>query len=133
MIASERRKNGIFYQLKGAKSHCFMTQINESWIWHRRICHIIFDSLVRINSIQAIRDLPKITKLINFVYKECQVGKQVRRIFKVTEKSTTILLELIHIDLHGPTRVISLQGDRYFMLLIDDYFRITWVTFIKEK
>lgn len=39
----------------------------------------------------------------------------------------------MHTDLCGPSRVRSLQGDRYFMLLIDDYSRMMWVTFLKEK
>jgi hypothetical protein len=29
--------------------------------------------------------------------------------------------------------VRRLQGDMYFMLLIDDYSRMTWVTFLREK
>lgn len=42
-------------------------------------------------------------------------------------------LELVHINLCGPTRTTSMQGERYFMLLIDDYSSMTWVTFLKEK
>jgi transposase InsO family protein len=42
-------------------------------------------------------------------------------------------LELVHTDLCGPTRTQSLQGEKYFMFLIDDYSRMTWVTFLKEK
>jgi hypothetical protein len=42
-------------------------------------------------------------------------------------------LELVHIDLCGPTRTKILQGERYFMLFIDDYTRMTWVTFLKNK
>jgi hypothetical protein len=37
------------------------------------------------------------------------------------------------IDLCGPTRTQSIQGENYFMFLIDDYSRRTWVTFLKEK
>lgn len=43
------------------------------------------------------------------------------------------LLDLVHTDLCGPTRVRSMQGDKYFMLLIDDYSRMMWVTFLREK
>ena len=42
-------------------------------------------------------------------------------------------LEIIHKDLCGPTRTKILQGDHYFMFLIDDYTRMTWVAFLKEK
>jgi transposase InsO family protein len=42
-------------------------------------------------------------------------------------------LELVHTDLCGLARTKSLQGEMYFMLLIDDYTRMTWVTFLKNK
>jgi hypothetical protein len=32
-----------------------------------------------------------------------------------------------------PTRTKSIECENHFMLLIDDYFRMTWVTFLKEK
>jgi hypothetical protein len=53
--------------------------------------------------------------------------------FKSKEYSTMKPLELVHTDLCGPTRTQSLQGENYFMLLIDDYSRMTWVMFLKEK
>ena len=42
-------------------------------------------------------------------------------------------LEIVHTDLCGPTRTKILQGEYYFMFLIDYYTRMTWVTFLKEK
>jgi len=42
-------------------------------------------------------------------------------------------LELVHTDLCGPAKIRSVQGDRYFMLLIDDYSWMMWVAFLKEK
>lgn len=39
----------------------------------------------------------------------------------------------MHTDLCGPTRTRGLNGEIYFMLLIDDYYRMTWVTFLREK
>lgn len=92
-----------------------------------------FDNLVRISLVHTMRDLPRIMKPISAICKNCQFGEQVRSSFKRKEQSTTRLLELIHTNLCGPTRMKSLQGDRYFMLLIDDYSRMAWVTFIREK
>jgi hypothetical protein len=43
------------------------------------------------------------------------------------------MLEFIHTNIFGPTRIIILNGDNYFMLLIYDYSRMTWVTFLREK
>lgn len=110
-----------------------MSQINEIWLWHIIMCHIDFDSPMKINSTDALRDLPKITKPINAIYKEYQFGKNTKNIFIKKEYSTISPLELVHIDLCGPTKTRSSLSDRYFMLLIDDYSRMNWVTFLKEK
>lgn len=95
--------------------------------------HMNFDNIVRISAIQSMRDLPRITNPINVVCKDCQFGKKARNNFRSKEQSTTRLLELIHMDLCGPTRVRSLQGDKHFMLLIDDYYRMTLVIFLRGK
>ena len=42
-------------------------------------------------------------------------------------------MELVHIDLCGPARVQTLEGELYFTLFINDYSRMTWVTFLKSK
>jgi hypothetical protein len=92
-----------------------------------------FDNLVKINTKQAVRDMPKITKPSNTICKQCQHGKQSRVSFKTKEYTTSKPLELVHTDLCGPTRTKSLQGEKYFMLLIDDYTRMTWVSFLRNK
>lgn len=43
------------------------------------------------------------------------------------------LLDLVHTDLCGPIRTKIIQGDRYFMILTDDFSRMMWVTFLKDK
>ena len=45
-----------------------------------------FDNLVRISSIHAVRDLPRITKPINVVCKDCQFKKKTSS-FKGKEQS----------------------------------------------
>lgn len=92
-----------------------------------------FDSLVKISSKKAERGMPTITKPSNTVCKHCQIGKQTKVSFKTKEYSTTRPLELIHTDLYGHMRTKGWNGERYFMLFIDDFTRITWACFLKEK
>jgi len=49
LIAAGKRTNENIYHLKENDGYCFITQINESWLWHRRMCHSSFDSLVQDN------------------------------------------------------------------------------------
>ena len=47
--------------------------------------------------------------------------------------STTKPLEMLHIDLCGPLRVISRGGKRYILVIVDDYSRFTWTMFLATK
>jgi transposase InsO family protein len=42
-------------------------------------------------------------------------------------------LDYIHMDCWGPSRVESIGGHRYFVSMIDDYSRKTWVIMMKNK
>ena len=42
-------------------------------------------------------------------------------------------LQLIHTDVCGPMKTPSLNGSKYFILFIDNYTRMCWVYFTKQK
>lgn len=42
-------------------------------------------------------------------------------------------LQLVHADLYGPITPVTLGGNKYFLLLVDDLSRWMWVYMIKEK
>jgi hypothetical protein len=77
--------------------------------------------------------MSKIIKPSNFVYRHYQHGKYTRVRFKTKENSTSKPLELVHTNLFGPTRTKSMQCEHYFILFIDDYTRMAWVPFLKDK
>lgn len=61
-------------------------------------------------------------------------GKQVKSCFKTIEYiSTQISLKLLHIDLFGPIQTASLNGKRYDFVIVDDFYRFTWLLFLKHK
>nr|GEU93657.1 retrovirus-related Pol polyprotein from transposon TNT 1-94 [Tanacetum cinerariifolium] len=45
--------------------------------------------------------------------------------------STESKLELLHMDLCGSMRVASINGKKYILLIVDDYFRYTWAFYAK--
>ena len=87
--------------------------------------HLIFENLIKANEKEAVRDLSKVIMPSDYICKHCQIGKKTRVRLKTKEHSTKKPLELIHIDLCGPTRTKSIYGERYFILIIDDYARMT--------
>jgi hypothetical protein len=42
-------------------------------------------------------------------------------------------LELLHMDLFGSIAFISISGSKYCLVIVDDYYRFTWVLFLSEK
>ena len=64
----------------------------------------------------------------------CIKGKQHREPFpKQASRRAHEPLALVHIDLCGPMQQASLGGSLYFMLIVDDFSRLTWVFFLKHK
>jgi transposase InsO family protein len=42
-------------------------------------------------------------------------------------------LEMLHMDLFGPISYISIGGNKYGLVIVDDYSRFTWVFFLQDK
>jgi transposase InsO family protein len=42
-------------------------------------------------------------------------------------------LEILHMDLFGPVTYISIDGNKYGLVIIDDYSHFTWVFFLQDK
>ena len=77
--------------------------------------------------------MPEITKPTTVICKHCQHGKQTKVDLKINEYSTTKPLEIMHTDLCGTMRTKGLEGELYFIILIDYYTRMPWVCFVKKK
>jgi hypothetical protein len=64
-------------------------------------------------------------------YGACQVEKQVRAYDHAKNIMTTIRsLEMLHMDLFGPIVYISIGGNKYGLVIVDDYSRFIWVFFL---
>ena len=116
-----------------ATKACLLAKEDESWLWHKRMGHIKFENLVKISKKEAVREMPKISKTPTTLCEACRHGKQTKVQFKTKEHFSSHPLELIHTDLCGPMRTKGLHGEFYFMLMIEDYTRMTAISFLKKK
>ncbi|GJR59551.1 retrovirus-related pol polyprotein from transposon TNT 1-94 [Tanacetum coccineum] len=86
-----------------------------------------------IASKELVRNLPKL-KFDQHFCDACKIGKQAHASHKAKNiVSTTRCLELLHMDLFGPSAVRSYGGNRYTLVIVDDYSRYTWTRFLKDK
>ncbi|KAL5569040.1 hypothetical protein UlMin_025615 [Ulmus minor] len=106
-------------------------QVDESWLWHRRFGHFNFHGLKILWQKNMMRDLPTI-KEIDETYEGCMLGKQHRQPF-LSKKAWRAKksLKLVHTDVCNPMRIPSNDQNRYFILFVDDYTRMTW--FCEDK
>jgi hypothetical protein len=47
--------------------------------------------------------------------------------------TTTRPLEMLHMDLFDPVAYISIDGNKYGLIVVDDYSRFTCVFFLQDK
>jgi transposase InsO family protein len=47
--------------------------------------------------------------------------------------TTTRPLKMLHMDLFGPVVYINIGGNKYGLVIVDDYSRFTWVFFLQDK
>ena len=77
--------------------------------------------------------IPKLSRVNNEVCGPCQLGKQTKAKHLGTQTSASSRpLELLHLDLMGPTRTKSIDGKRYIMVVVDDITRYTWVILLQS-
>ena len=111
--------------------NCLLSRDDESWLWHRRLAHVHMHHLNRIASKDLVIGLPKLEFERNKLCETCQKGKQTKSTFKpINVVSTSRPLELLHMDLFGPSRTMSLGGNYYGLVIVDDYSLFTWTLFI---
>ncbi|CAA3023561.1 retroelement pol poly [Olea europaea subsp. europaea] len=99
-------------------------------VWHNRLGHLSFKRL------DVLKDhLPYDTEMSNkhLPCYICPLAKQRRLSFESHNHLSNQPFDLIHCDIWGPYHVTSHFGYRYFMTLVDDHFRFTWLYMLKQK
>ncbi|GJV47766.1 putative ribonuclease H-like domain-containing protein [Tanacetum coccineum] len=108
--------------------------IDESNKWHRRLGHVNFKNLNKLVKGNLVRGLPSKIFQNDHTCVACQKGKQHKASCKA--KSVSFIsqhLQLLHMDLFGPTSVRSLNHKTYYLVITDDFSMFSWVFFLRTK
>ena len=109
-------------------------KFDVGWLWHCRLARV------------GMRNLAKLQKeghilgLINVVFEKdrlcsaCQARKQIGAPHPAKSiLSSTRPQKLLHMDLFGPIAYISIGGNKYGLVIVNDFSRFTWVFFLQDK
>jgi hypothetical protein len=113
---------------------CLVAKYSMGWLWHRRLAHVGMRNLADLQRGEHILGLTNVSFEKYRICSACQAGKQVGAKHPVKNvMSTTRPLKLLHMDLFGPNAYISIGGNKYDFVIIDDYSCFTWVFFLQDK
>ncbi|KAF3771649.1 Retrovirus-related Pol polyprotein from transposon TNT 1-94 [Nymphaea thermarum] len=96
--------------------------------WHERLGHLPFQLIKKLFP-HLFASVP----IDSFACEVCQLAKHVRASYPISLNKTTRSFALVHSDVWGPSGVPTCRDCHYFLTLIDDYSRCTFVYLLKER
>jgi hypothetical protein len=113
---------------------CLLAKSNLSWLCHRRLAHVGKNNLNKLLKGEHILGLTNVHFEKNRICSACQAGKQVGAPHPTKNVLTTTRpLELLHMDIFGLVAYVSIGGNKYGFVIVDDYSQYNWVFFMKDK
>ena len=101
---------------------------------HRRLCHHHLAGIRKLLSGNLVTGLKLDSKAEpDLVCEACKAGKMHADPFPSSSTRATRPLQLVHSDVHGPVKVSTHQGYRYWVSFIDDFSRFKAVYLLKRK
>ncbi|GJS24472.1 putative ribonuclease H-like domain-containing protein [Tanacetum coccineum] len=126
-----RRHNLYYFNLTDIHSEreiqCLLAKasLDESTRWHRRMAHVNFKNMNKLAKHGLVNGLPSklFTNEHNCV--ACNKGKQHKASYKAITAVSTISepLQLLHMDLFGPTSIRSIDHKSYSLVVTYDFSR----------
>lgn len=131
VVATGSLKDDLFKLDQKMQMRSFACRTNQAELWHRRMGHLNYQSLKKLQSSCA--------NGVNFSgeavddCKVCAMGKQARKKFPKCGSRAKEVLDLVHSDICGPMQVESIGKNRYFITFIDDKTRRIFLYPMKTK
>ena len=98
----------------------------DLFLIHTRLGHASLSKLSHLDDISN-------ETLSRFICDSCQMAKFHRAPLSVSNSRATTPFELVHADLWGPYRKPDTSGAHYFLTILDDNTKFTWVYLVQNK
>ncbi|GKB73956.1 retrovirus-related pol polyprotein from transposon TNT 1-94 [Tanacetum coccineum] len=115
---------------------CFFAKASKSvnWLWHKRLSHLNFKNIDKLAKQNKVLGLPSLVYSKDKPCSACEKGKHKRDSFKTKQNfSIRKCLHLLHMDLFRPVSPMSINHEKYTLVIVDEYSRYIWVHFLKKK
>lgn len=130
-------KDGLYYYTPAANIslplQTFTHQTNSAQsthsidLWHCRLGHAPVPKITKISSIKAS------SKQLSSLCLTCPLARFTKLPFSLSTSHAKSAFDLVHIDLWGPYKECTKSTCRYFLTIVDDYSRYTWLYLLSNK
>jgi hypothetical protein len=128
MIGSGEQCGGLYYMSPLQRTPVSHQVSQASNIWHMRPGH---PSLSRLKLVSP--SLSPNNMSFDNNCNVCPMAKQTRLPFPLSSISTHAPFDLLHCDIWGPHKAPTHSGARYFLTIVDDFTRCTWLFLMQYK
>ena len=103
-------------------------------LWHCRLCHHHLAGVKKLLSGNLVMGFQLDSQANpDLVCEACKAGKMHANPFPISQSRASRPLQLIHSNMHGPVKVSTSQGYRFWITFIDDHSRFKAVYLLKRK
>ncbi|GJZ72759.1 retrovirus-related pol polyprotein from transposon TNT 1-94, partial [Tanacetum coccineum] len=106
---------------------CFFAKSSKSviWLWNKRLSHLNFKNINKLSKQNKVLGLPSLVYSKDKPCTACEKGNHHRASFKTKQNfSIRKCLRLLHLDLFGPVSPISINHEKYTLVIVDEYSRM---------
>ncbi|CAO2825263.1 unnamed protein product [Amaranthus hypochondriacus] len=101
-------------------------KLSDNMLWHLRLGHAPMKKLNRLGL--TTTSTTSLTSCLT-----CPLGKFTKLPFPHSQSHANHPFELLHIDIWGPYKVQTRGKHSFFLTVVDDHTRSTWVTLLQHK
>jgi Integrase core domain/GAG-pre-integrase domain len=103
-------------------------------LWHRCLCHHHLAGVKKLLSGNLVMGF-KLDSQANpdLVCEACKPGKMYANPFPISQFRASRPLQLVHSDVHGPVKVSTNQGYRFWITFIDDHSHFKALYLLRRK
>ena len=102
--------------------------LKDTNVWHNRLGYLSDERFHILRYLYSFISAHK-----PYLCDTCHRAKQRKLSFALSDFITSKIIEILHMDIWGPCSVISMHGFRYFLTIVDDFSRYTWVISMRTK
>ncbi|GJS98346.1 retrovirus-related pol polyprotein from transposon TNT 1-94 [Tanacetum coccineum] len=111
------------HDMASASPICLMARATstKSWLWHQRLSHLNFDTINDLARNDLVTGLPNFKYHKEHLCPSCEQGKSKKASHPPKPvPNSKQRLHLLHMDLCGPMRIVSINKKRYVLVIVDN-------------